>query len=96
MESYFRQDRVYSAYSTETATPGYVLLNAGAGFDWLVAKRHFATISLGVNNIADRAYQSHLSRLKYAPENLQAKRTGIYNMGRNFIVKISFPIGSGD
>jgi len=96
VESYFKQDRVYSAYSTETATPGYVLLNAGAGFDWLVAKRHFATISLGVNNIADRAYQSHLSRLKYAPENLQAKRTGIYNMGRNFIVKISFPIGSGD
>lgn len=31
----------------------------------------------------DKAYQNHLNRLKYAPENLLTGRTGVFNMGRN-------------
>jgi iron complex outermembrane receptor protein len=43
-------------------------------------------------NIADVAYQNHLSRLKYAAENLSTGRTGVYNMGRNFSVKLNIPL----
>jgi iron complex outermembrane recepter protein len=91
VETYFRQGRVYSAYSTETATPGYVLLNAGVGTSWVVGGRTVATIALSATNLADRAYQSHLSRLKYAPENPVTGRSGIYNMGRSFGFKLIIP-----
>src|SRR6187551_3594435 len=30
-ENYFSQNHIYSAYGTETATPGYFLLNFGIG-----------------------------------------------------------------
>ena len=39
-------------------------------------------------NLADVAYQSHLSRLKYAPENPATGRMGVFNMGRNISVKL--------
>jgi iron complex outermembrane receptor protein len=91
VETYFRQGEVYSAYGTETATPGYVLLNAGVGSDWVVRGRTVCTIVLSATNLADRAYQSHLSRLKYAPENPVTGRSGIYNMGRSFGFKLLIP-----
>jgi iron complex outermembrane recepter protein len=34
------------------------------------------------------SYQSHLSRLKYAPENIATGRTGVFNMGRNVSLKL--------
>ena len=40
------------------------------------------------DNLANVAYQSHLSRLKYGPENLTTGRMGIFNMGRNVSVKL--------
>jgi iron complex outermembrane recepter protein len=43
-------------------------------------------------NLADASYQSHLSRLKYTPENYATGRTGVYNMGRNISVKVLIPI----
>lgn len=60
----------------ETSTPGYNLLSAGIGgkidlFD------HELLISLSGNNLTDKKYIHHLSRLK--PE-------GIYNIGRNISV----------
>jgi iron complex outermembrane receptor protein len=89
----FSQNHVYSAFGTETPTPGYVLLNAGIGTDVFIRESVFLTISLTCNNLGDVAYQSHLSRLKYAPENVATGRIGIYDMGRNFSIRINIPIG---
>ena len=50
------------------------------------------SLFVSVNNIADVAYQSHLSRLKYAPANYATGRIGVYNMGRNGSFKIRIPI----
>lgn len=89
IDYYFKQDKFYSAYGTETGTLGYMLLNAGVGTNIKVFNRKdFLSLYISVNNLADVAYQSHLSRLKYAPENLVTGRTGIYNMGRNISVKL--------
>lgn len=86
------QTHVLWANHTETTTPDYMLLNAGLGGD-VVSKKGTTlfTISLLVSNIFDKAYQSHLSRLKYAPENTMTGRQGVFNMGRNFSIKLLVP-----
>jgi iron complex outermembrane receptor protein len=38
------------------------------------------------------AYQNHLSRLKYNEENLSTQRQGVFNMGRNFSIKLNVPL----
>lgn len=91
-EHYFAQNNVYSAYQTETPTPGYTLLNCGMGGDWTVNGRTLFSLYFNVQNLTDSAYQSHLSRLKYLPENYATGRTGVYNMGRNFSLKLIIPI----
>ena len=86
------QDNVFSAYSTETRTGGYTLLNAGLGLD--ITNRRQATIcsvTLSGQNLADIAYQSHLSRLKYAPGNNLTGRNGVFGAGRNLSLLLSFP-----
>jgi len=86
------QNNVFSAYDTETATPGYTLLNMGAGTDFFAGgKKRFSLVVVG-QNLADTAYQSHLSRLKYAEPNYATGRSGVYNMGRNFSIKLLIPI----
>ena len=93
MENFFKQDKPFFAYDTETSTPGYTLLNAGIGTDILNKKEktifniHFAAI-----NLTDAAYQNHLSRLKYAGENMVTGRMGVFNPGRNFSLKINIPL----
>jgi iron complex outermembrane receptor protein len=42
--------------------------------------------------LTNKAYQSHLSRLKYADKNQATGRTGVYNMGRNIGFKLVVPI----
>jgi iron complex outermembrane receptor protein len=91
-EMYFEQDRYYSAYGTETRTPGYDLLNLGLGTDLTWNQKQVCSLYISLNNMMDVAYQSHLSRLKYTPENYATSRTGIYNMGRNMSFKLIFPI----
>jgi iron complex outermembrane receptor protein len=49
-------------------------------------------ISLVAQNLSDIAYQSHLSRLKYTDENILTGRTGVFNMGRNYSLKINIPL----
>ena len=44
------------------------------------------------NNLLDRAYQSHLSRLKYLDPNPVTGRQGVYNMGRNVTFKLVVPL----
>ncbi|MDR0873460.1 MAG: TonB-dependent receptor [Prevotellaceae bacterium] len=59
----------------ETPTPDYYLFNTGAAFEF-----RFVNISAAVNNIFDKKYFDHLSRYK---------DEGIYNMGRNVVVRVS-------
>ncbi|MEO5673863.1 MAG: TonB-dependent receptor [Chitinophagales bacterium] len=90
---FFPKNDIYSAYGTETPSSSYMLLNAGIGAD-VISKEHLLfTVSLTGTNLADVAYQDHLSRLRYAPVNPATGRMGIYNMGRNFSIKLNIPIG---
>ena len=88
----FAQKNIFTLYNTETITQAYTLLNAAVGLDWMNKKKKIATIIFHVKNIADIAYQNHLSRLKYTAENVQTGRTGVFNMGRNFTFKIVVPL----
>ena len=89
----FSQKHPFSGYDTETATPGYTLLNAGVGADILGTKKQTVfSLHFAINNISDIAYQNHLSRLKYTAENLVTGRNGVFNTGRNFSVKLNIPL----
>lgn len=95
VEYYAAQNRIFSAYNTETATPGYALLNAGVGGNF-TNKKGATVMSLYImgNNLLNTGYQDHLSRLKYFesyPGNFTG-RNGIYNMGRNISIKLAFPL----
>lgn len=93
VEHNFRQNRFYSAYGTETATAAYTLVHAGAGTDILNRRgRTAVSLYLAANNLFDATYQNHLSRLKYAGENPLKGYTGLYNMGKNFMVKMIVPL----
>ncbi len=93
LDNTFDQNKIFTAYNTETATPGYSLLNAGVGADFTSASgKTIFSLHLAGNNLTDVAYQNHLSRLKYAAENMVTGRTGVYNMGRNFSIKLNIPI----
>ena len=88
VDHYFKQDKFFAAYQTETATPAYTLLNAGIGANVKAFnKKDFLSIFISAENLADVAYQSHLSRLKYAPQNTATGRNGVFNMGRNISIK---------
>jgi len=102
MEYYANQNRVYAAYGTETRTPGYTLFNAGVGGSLVNKKaKTICSIYLMENNIFNTVYWDHLSRLKYFYGNYlnpsatdNPKEHGIYNMGRNISLKITFPFNS--
>jgi len=51
-----------------------------------------ANVSIIGDNLLDKAYQSHLSRLKYADVNPVTGRMGVFNMGRNFTFKLDIPL----
>jgi iron complex outermembrane receptor protein len=91
-ETYLAQDRFYSAYGTETRTSGYTLFNMGLGADITRNQKQVCSLFVSLNNVMNVACQSHLSRLKYTPENYATGRTGIYNMGRKMSFKLIFPI----
>ena len=89
VDHYFAQNRVFSAYGTETATGSYTLLGAGLGANISRAgKAEFISIVLNAENLTNSTYQNHLSRLKYAPLNALTGRMGIFNMGRNISLKV--------
>ena len=85
------QNRFYAKDNTETATRAYVLLGVSAGTDVVIrGKKRLAVYLIG-NNLTDVAYQNHLSRLKYADVNPVTGRRGVFNMGRNFTLKVEIP-----
>ncbi len=90
---YWQQNKVLLENRTESITPSYSLWNAGLGTD-IVSKKGETLLSFyfTINNLFDTAYQNHLSRLKYAAENLATGRTGVFNMGRNVSFKIVIPV----
>jgi len=92
---YAKQNRIYSAFGTETETPGYALLNAGFGGGF-TDKKGKTVLSLYVlgSNLLNSAYQDHLSRLKYFEPypNNPTGHSGIYNMGTNISIKVVVPL----
>ena len=85
------QNNFFKAYGTETATPGYTLLSAGMGANLKNKKaNNFLSIYISAENLADIVYQSHLSRLKYAPINPANGQKGVFNMGRNLSFKLIY------
>ena len=92
LDCYLKQTHIYSADDTETATPGYALLSLSAGTDIQVKGKKIAELYVTADNLLNKAYQNHLSRLKYADENAVTGRRGVFNMGRNITFKIVVPI----
>jgi iron complex outermembrane recepter protein len=90
--NFLHQDKVYSAFDTETPTPGYTLINAGIGTDITMRKKKLFSILISVTNAGDIIYQNHLSRLKYAAENNVTGRKGVFNEGRSFSFKVIVPV----
>jgi iron complex outermembrane receptor protein len=79
LNTVFRQDRI-SAF--ESITPGYTLLNAGFGGRLMLLNLPLE-LRLSANNLLDRTYISHLSRLK---------TDGISNIGRTISLGLKFEI----
>ena len=92
LDSYLKQTHIYRADDTETKTPGYALLNLSAGTDIQFNGKKLAELYVTADNLLNKAYQNHLSRLKYTDENVVTGRRGIYNMGRNITFKVVVPI----
>ena len=67
-------------------------MNLSAGTDLTWNGRKFAELYVTADNLLNRAYQNHLSRLKYSDINRVTGRQGVYNMGRNVTFKLVIPI----
>ncbi len=88
----FKQDRIYYKFGNETVTPAYTLINAGVGTEIHSKKGIVCSIYITAGNLADAAYQSNMSRLKYTDQNMVTGRIGVFNMGRNVSFKLLVPI----
>src|ERR1019366_1195432 len=66
LQYYAAQNHAYLANETETKTPCYTLIDAGAGTNIVNKKGNtIFTFTIIGTNLADIAYQSNMSRLKY-------------------------------
>ncbi|MET7029276.1 TonB-dependent receptor [Sediminicola luteus] len=79
LKSAFDQNKVNEF---ETATDGYSILNIGIGGNITVGKQD-VEIRVSGNNVLDKSYVSHLSRLK---------SDGINDIGRNISLALSLPL----
>ncbi len=91
MDNVAAQNHFFGGYNTETKTQGYSLFNAGMGSAIEIKGKKLAKVMLSLNNITNKTYQSHLSRLKYLEENSLTGRIGVFNMGRNFTARVIIP-----
>ena len=96
MNFYADKNRFYALDNTETFTKGYTLFSAGIGAGIKnKQQKTFLEVFIQAENLFNTAYQSHLNRLKYF-EYFQTPvngNSGIYNMGRNFSIKLIVPFG---
>jgi iron complex outermembrane recepter protein len=88
----FAQNHPFTGYNTETATPDYWLMGANISADFVSKGKTICTLSLTGENLGDVAYQNSLSRFKYLAVNNVTGREGVYNMGRNFGIKLNVPL----
>jgi len=94
-KAYATQDHFFAANGTETRTPGYALFDAGIGGNVLDNKGNtLFSINIIGTNLANRAYQSNMDRLKYFEEYTASPNghLGIYEMGRNISFTVTVPI----
>ena len=63
-----------------------------AGTDIMFRSKKMAECYITADNLLNKAYQNHLSRLKYADQNVITGRRGVFNMGRNITFKVVVPI----
>jgi iron complex outermembrane receptor protein len=86
LEEGFAALRISSAFDQknvsgfESASEGYTLINLGVGGTIKLGKNSF-DLNLNANNLLDKEYTAHLSRLKI---------DGIPNMGRNLVLGLGF------
>ena len=92
LDNVFAQNNPFEGYNTETQTPNYHLINIGFSTQVQRKNKTLFNVSLVGQNMADVAYQNHLNRLKYGPMNEATGRMGVFNMGRNFSLKINVPL----
>ncbi len=92
MEVNDAQNHYLGLSNTETFTPGYTLFNIGLSAEIKYNETHAVKVTLQANNIFDKAYQSHLNRLKYFEyfSHSTSGHLGIYDMGRNISIKLIF------
>lgn len=92
METNAAQNNYLGLNNTETFTGAYTLLNIGTSIRYLFPKKYALMFNFQISNLANKAYQSNLNRLKYFEHYASSLngRTGIYNMGRNASVKLVF------
>ncbi len=88
----FKENHPFTGFNTETATGDYWLVGINAGTDIVSHNKTLFSIHLSAMNIGDVAYQSHLSRLKYLAVNNVTSRQGVFNMGRNFGIRVNVPL----
>jgi iron complex outermembrane receptor protein len=91
---YSAQNRFYALNNTETATPGYTLINTGISTTVTrKGSKPLFDLFLQADNLFDVAYQSNLNRLKYFEyyNSSPNGRLGIYNIGRNLSFKVIVP-----
>ena len=81
----------YEYKASTTATKGYTLFTAGAGTDVVSKGRKAFSIFIVCNNLFNTGYMDYMSRFKYYPVNYTTGRVGVFNMGRNFSVKLVIP-----
>lgn len=94
VDAYADQSHFYGVDHTETFTPGYTLINLGAGTT--LTGREGKTVCelfLQLDNAFNTVYQANMNRLKYFEYYTASPngRSGIYNMGRNFSAKAIVP-----
>lgn len=89
MEYAAAQNRYLGLNGTETYTSSYALFNLGLTAEINYSGNNSIQFVLQANNLFDKAYQSHLNRLKYFEyyETSSSGKYGIYNMGRNVVMK---------
>lgn len=92
LDNVFAQNNPFVGYNTEMVTSAYTLLNIGFSTQVQRKNKTLFNVSLVGQNMADVAYQNHLNRLKYGPTNEATGRMGVFNMGRNFSLKINVPL----
>ena len=89
MECFLSQNHVAEG---EFKTPSYTLFGVSVGTDLLIKGKKLASISLFADNLFNRAYQSHLNRLRYAGFNEATGKEGFFDPGRNIGVKVVIPL----